>query len=92
MIFSVPDIDLDTSSLEELKAHARIVAGVENQLRAHAIAVQFEIIKQINILNGTYALAASYVPTKQQKVKAPRRFTREELIHEGADELDFEVV
>lgn len=48
MTISIPDVDIDTMSLDELKAHAYLCATVENELRAHSIKVQSRIIEMIN--------------------------------------------
>jgi hypothetical protein len=83
MIFAVPDIDINNSDLDELRAHARIVAGVENQLRSYHLTVQGEIIKRVNA-----GFEVAHVPEKR---KIYRRMSRAEIIHEGVEELDFSI-
>lgn len=48
MTFELPDIVIETATIEELKNHARLVAHVENAIRTHHIMVQTFIIKLAN--------------------------------------------
>jgi hypothetical protein len=48
MRWELPDVDLKSMSLEELKAYAGVCAAVENQFRAYVIGVHSEIIKRVN--------------------------------------------
>jgi hypothetical protein len=83
MIYEFPDVDLQSMSLDELKAYARVCAGLENQIRAYVISVHAEIVKRVN---QSFPVQASLVRVSKGKKQMTHKNLKEML---EEDEDDF---
>lgn len=75
MTFEVPDIDIDNSTIEELKAHSLLVAGIDNKIRTHHISV---LVRIIALANEKHEAAYVYPidrqpPRKLQVTRVPNK-------------------
>ena len=70
MTFEIPDIDIDNSTIEELKAHSLLVAGIDNKIRTHHISV---LVRIIALANEKHEAAYVFVLDRPMRVTFPRK-------------------
>jgi len=89
MTIEIPDIDIDNSSIEELKSHSLLVAGAENTVRAHHIKV---LVRIIALANEKHEAAYVYPIDRQQprSLKVTRIPSRPRASKPVLDPLDEE--